>query len=50
MSVATSCLEIRGLTKHFRGVTALEDYRLDLRPGEILGVIGPNGAGKTTIF
>jgi len=50
MSAAASCLEIRGLTKHFYGVTALEDYGLDLPQGEILGLIGPNGAGKTTIF
>jgi branched-chain amino acid transport system ATP-binding protein len=43
-------LHIRGLTKDFRGLRALDDYELDLRAGEILGVIGPNGAGKTTLF
>jgi branched-chain amino acid transport system ATP-binding protein len=43
-------LNIHGLTKHFRGLRALDDYRLELHSGEILGVIGPNGAGKTTLF
>jgi len=43
-------LEIDGLSKTFRGLHAVEDYRLRLRPGEILGIIGPNGAGKSTVF
>jgi branched-chain amino acid transport system ATP-binding protein len=43
-------VQIRGLTKDFRGLRALDSYHLDLCAGEILGVIGPNGAGKTTLF
>jgi branched-chain amino acid transport system ATP-binding protein len=43
-------LEVRGLSKSFRGLQALEDYSLDLKPLTIHGVIGPNGAGKTTLF
>jgi branched-chain amino acid transport system ATP-binding protein len=43
-------MSIRGLTKHFGGLTAVEDLGLDLFPGEILALIGPNGAGKTTTF
>jgi branched-chain amino acid transport system ATP-binding protein len=43
-------LEVRGLSKWFRGLRALDDYALDLRAGAIHGVIGPNGAGKTTLF
>jgi branched-chain amino acid transport system ATP-binding protein len=43
-------LEVRGLSKSFRGLKALEDYSLDLQPLTIHGVIGPNGAGKTTLF
>jgi branched-chain amino acid transport system ATP-binding protein len=43
-------LEIDDLSKAFKGLHAVEGYRLLLRPGEILGIIGPNGAGKSTVF
>jgi ABC-type branched-subunit amino acid transport system ATPase component len=43
-------LSVRGLSKRFGGLTAVDGLDLDLMPGEILGVIGPNGAGKTTTF
>jgi branched-chain amino acid transport system ATP-binding protein len=43
-------LEVRGLSKSFRGLHALTDYDLRLPAGTIHGVIGPNGAGKTTLF
>ena len=43
-------IAVGGLTKHFGGLTAVEDLGLDLFPGEILALIGPNGAGKTTTF
>jgi branched-chain amino acid transport system ATP-binding protein len=43
-------LEVRGLSKSFRGLHALSDYDLRLPGGTIHGVIGPNGAGKTTLF
>jgi len=45
-----SLLEIRGLTKSFGGLTAIDDLDLDVAEGEIVSVIGPNGAGKTTLF
>jgi branched-chain amino acid transport system ATP-binding protein len=43
-------LDVRGLSRSFRGLEALADYDLQLAAGSIHGVIGPNGAGKTTLF
>ncbi|ATJ81762.1 ABC transporter ATP-binding protein [Halomonas beimenensis] len=43
-------LETRGLTKEFRGFTAVDDVNLKVREGHIHALIGPNGAGKTTVF
>ncbi|GIV84203.1 MAG: ABC transporter ATP-binding protein [Candidatus Roseilinea sp.] len=43
-------LQVQDLAKSFRGVQALQGYRLELMPHELVGVIGPNGAGKTTLF
>ena len=43
-------LDIRGLTKHYGGVSANDGLSLAVARGEIFGVIGPNGAGKTTLF
>ncbi len=37
-----------GVTKRFGDHVALEDFQLEVRPGEVLGLLGPNGAGKTT--
>ncbi|MHA6895927.1 ABC transporter ATP-binding protein [Ralstonia pseudosolanacearum] len=43
-------LETRGLTKAFKGFTAVSDVNLRVRRGSIHALIGPNGAGKTTCF
>lgn len=43
-------LNLKRLTKHFGGLTAVHDVSLKLDQEEILGLIGPNGAGKTTLF
>jgi branched-chain amino acid transport system ATP-binding protein len=43
-------LQTRGLTKDFRGFTAVKNVDLSVRRGTIHALIGPNGAGKTTCF
>jgi ABC-type branched-subunit amino acid transport system ATPase component len=41
---------VRGLSKRFGGIVAVDGIDFELYAGEILGIIGPNGAGKTTTF
>jgi branched-chain amino acid transport system permease protein len=43
-------LEVRKLSKAFKGVQALEGVDLKVYPGEILGLLGPNGSGKSTFI
>lgn len=43
-------LELKGLTKHFGGVKAVESVDMSVAEGSITALIGPNGAGKTTCF
>jgi branched-chain amino acid transport system permease protein len=43
-------LQVRGLSKAFSGVKALNDVTLEVYKGEILGLIGPNGSGKSTFI
>jgi ABC-type branched-subunit amino acid transport system ATPase component/ABC-type branched-subunit amino acid transport system permease subunit len=45
-----AALEVRGLTKRFGALVAVDGASLTVRRGELLSVIGPNGAGKTTLF
>lgn len=42
-------LSLRGISKSFPGVKALQGVELDLYPGEVTALIGENGAGKSTI-
>jgi multiple sugar transport system ATP-binding protein len=46
---AGSALELRGISKSFGPVAALQSVSLAVRPGELLAVTGPSGAGKTTL-
>jgi branched-chain amino acid transport system ATP-binding protein len=43
-------LSLRGLTRRFGGLTAVDGIDLDLGKGQLVSIIGPNGAGKTTLF
>jgi branched-chain amino acid transport system ATP-binding protein len=43
-------LEVKGLTKNFGGLRAVNDVGFSMERDQILGLIGPNGAGKTTLL
>lgn len=49
MALTTPLLSLKGITKVFPGVRALENVHLDLWPGKVTALIGENGAGKSTL-
>ncbi|WP_039055259.1 sugar ABC transporter ATP-binding protein [Enterobacter sp. Bisph1] len=49
MTASTPLLSLKGITKIFPGVRALENVQLDLWPGKVTALIGENGAGKSTL-
>ena len=45
---SANIIEVRNLTKTFKGFAAVDDITFDVKKGEIFGLLGPNGAGKST--
>jgi len=43
-------IDVRGMTKRFGHITAVDHIDLQVRAGEICGFLGPNGSGKTTFI
>lgn len=48
--MSENILELCNVTKRFGGITAVEEFDLAVKEGELHCLIGPNGAGKTTVF
>ncbi len=48
MSPANGGLQLRGLTKRYGSLLAVNDLSFEVKPGEVFGFVGSNGAGKTT--
>lgn len=47
--MSSAMLYTEGLTRHFGGITAVEDVNFSVEPGQVHAIIGPNGAGKSTM-
>lgn len=43
-------LRLKGISRHYGGVVAVDNVDIAIEPGEIVGLMGANGAGKTTLF
>jgi ABC-type molybdenum transport system ATPase subunit/photorepair protein PhrA len=48
-TTADPVIRVRGLTKRYRDVQAVDGIDFDVAKGEIFGLLGPNGAGKTAV-
>ena len=49
-NMSREVLSVRGLTKRFGGLVAVDNLDLSVREGQICALIGPNGSGKTTVL
>jgi ABC-type sugar transport system ATPase subunit len=49
-TITDNVVELKGISKRFGGVHALNKVDLELRRGEIMGIVGDNGAGKSTLM
>jgi len=47
---ASPTLELRGISKHFGSVQALQEAQFEVRDGEVMALVGDNGAGKSTLI
>lgn len=48
--MAKTVLKANNISIVFGGLHAVEDFTIEIKEGELVGLIGPNGAGKTTVF
>lgn len=48
--MANTVLKTKNITIEFGGLRAVENFSIEIKEGELVGLIGPNGAGKTTVF
>ncbi len=48
--VLAPVIDLRGISKHFDGHAALQDFSLEVQRGEFLTLLGPSGSGKTTVL
>jgi D-xylose transport system ATP-binding protein len=50
VNATTPTLELRGISKHFGSVQALQEAQFEVRDGEVMALVGDNGAGKSTMI
>ena len=50
MTNANSIVQLRGISRRFQRIQALDNIDLDISPGKIIGLLGANGAGKSTLL